>query len=763
MRIRWIIMASMLAGLATMGGAPPAAASGAWTTFTRAFTYYDLLAESDTVWCATGEAGLLRYRGRDSSFVAINREPNGLASNSLTTLLRDRSGRLWVGTLGAGASRLSADGAKWDVVNRFDGLPSDSVTAFAARGDTLLIGTTRGIALWNGVEIAGALPDGFNPSPFTNGSDWITGIAIHADSVWVSTQLGVYRSQFTRGAGGEPGLTVWTPETMFLDQFKLFEGIAADDTTLVTLQNNTPFYRAYGNGGQWAFANQLAGGGTLPGAVRIYEKYGKILLTTDQGFFAWDPRSGWLRVTSQFASDRTDDQRSFALSVNRSGGYFAADHSGIRERVGDPDLWALRVPSGPPGNNILNLAIDRQRVWVNTLSEGIGRFDARGWRTWLPGTCTVGCDTTLYSTAFAFALLVDPRGKKWFGCWSAAIDTYDDSLATPVATHHRFLPPSQYAPILHADAWASAADSSGGRWLGMDTSDSDYSPIGLDYYDAAGNFAANFSPDSSTVRGAKIHAITVDKIGRLWVGYTGQGIDIFDWRPPVAPAAPVLPEPTTVLGSERYDVQGMVAHGDTVWALTTSELIAYKRTSATRIVSYAIPAAPGQLSVNPLAVARDGTVWVGTVNGIRVVDPQGNVKDFNTTNSPLADEEVRAVQVDDAGVVWIGTTRGLNRYDPGYRPPPPPTVPELKVKIYPNPAWLSSIGIGIRLDGNATSYLGEIYDLDGRRVQRFSGVGNQGLVWDGHTEHGQLARPGIYFFRIESGGKSATSRLILLR
>src|SRR5574341_401820 len=181
-----------------------AAAAGAWATYIRAYTHYDLLAEGDTVWCATGEAGLLRYDRRDATFSAITREPSGLASNHLSALLRDSRGRLWIGTTDAGASRLSADGTKWDVVNLFDSLPTARITALASRGDTLLIGTSGGIALWNGTEVAGRLPNGFDPSPFTNGSDWITGIVIHGDSVWVSTQAGVYRSRFSQG------LTAWS-------------------------------------------------------------------------------------------------------------------------------------------------------------------------------------------------------------------------------------------------------------------------------------------------------------------------------------------------------------------------------------------------------------------------------------------------------------------------------------------------------------------------------------------------------------------------
>ena len=75
----------------------------------------------------------------------------------------------------------------------------------------------------------------------------------------------------------------------------------------------------------------------------------------------------------------------------------------------------------------------------------------------------------------------------------------------------------------------------------------------------------------------------------------------------------------------------------------------------------------------------------------------------------------------------------------------------------------SALGISLKLSGNAVSYRGEVYDLTGRRVRSFSGMGNRSVVWNGRTEQGDLVRPGMYFIRVESGGKSAFARVVLLR
>ena len=59
-----------------------------------------------------------------------------------------------------------------------------------AQGDTIWIGTTRGLALWNGTALAGSIPDLGTVSPF--GNDRINGIAFTGDTMFVATPVGVY-------------------------------------------------------------------------------------------------------------------------------------------------------------------------------------------------------------------------------------------------------------------------------------------------------------------------------------------------------------------------------------------------------------------------------------------------------------------------------------------------------------------------------------------------------------------------------------------
>ncbi|HJX28773.1 MAG TPA: two-component regulator propeller domain-containing protein, partial [Thermoanaerobaculia bacterium] len=104
------------------------------------------------LWMGTNAHGLLRQRGGEvTSFTTAE----GMPSDKVRPVLRDRHGDLWAGTPG-GLVRLrgGARGGPIEVWKRQDGLPEDYVLALLEdRDGTLWIGTTRGAARLRGGRI----------------------------------------------------------------------------------------------------------------------------------------------------------------------------------------------------------------------------------------------------------------------------------------------------------------------------------------------------------------------------------------------------------------------------------------------------------------------------------------------------------------------------------------------------------------------------------------------------------------------------------
>jgi hypothetical protein len=210
------------------------------------------------------------------------------------------------------------------------------------------------------------------------------------------------------------------------------------------------------------------------------------------------------------------------------------------------------------------------------------------------------------------------------------------------------------------------------------------------------------------------------------------------------------------------------SYGDSVWIVTTTELLRFPSNAIStsepveRIKP--LPSSPPTLGFKPLAIGNDGSAWVASSEGLHHFRSGRLVETFDITNSPLPDDEVRGIDVDrTSGVLWVTTAGGLARFDPGYVPPPAPTLPALHVRVFPNPSLLTNLGVQLRIEGEADSYTGEVYDLGGRKIRRLRGAANGGFVWDGRDDDGVLVSPGIYFVRVEAQGRSAVARVILLR
>jgi len=743
--------------LAALAG-PRICEAATWSSFIRPMRYTDAIASHDTLWFATLEGGLRRYDVTTGRFDAFSRERGALASNALTSLALDRSGRLWVGTLGDGLSRLGADRQTWDLVSVFDGLPTDSVTTLRADGDSVWIGTRAGVALWDGRGVAGAIPDGVNPSPFAD--NHITGIVHHGDSLWVATPAGAYVAKLsvtplTWDAVTNAGL--YSPH---------IRGLAYDSTRVMAWGDNLSYYYNFA-AGQWF----VAGNQTVIGnVVRLADDAGVVTATTTHGLYRWNPAvadydslAGW-PIVSTTHPDSLD--RVFATTTDDRGTTWAADVDGVYEQAAPGPVGPLHVVPAPPGNNIINLGLDGPRLYVVTYAEGIGRYDGTTWRNWPATGCTV-CDTTFRFPIYTFSYLRDHRGNKWIGCWSGPNEEFNDLVDPPQFVHH-VIADTIPAPDRHTFTWATALDNQAGRWFSLETNNLTDPPtaIGLDYYDSTGAFIRNFRPENTAngMVGSQIRGLAFDtRRSRFWIGYTGQGVQYFDW-PPRPPATTPLFQ--TLDQAQTFYVQSIAIYGDSLWILTTKDLWRYKAqpVDPNAVESFPVPGATVQNAVHPMDIGPDGSVWLGSENGVRVYRRGGVTENYTTANSPLVSDQVRSIRVDPvSGVVWIGTTSGITRFDPFYVPPPPPRPPTLKVAVFPNPGTLTALGVSLRVLGNGSSYQGEVYDLNGRKVRRFSGISNGRVFWDGHDDGGALVRPGIYFVRIEAEGRQSTARVALLR
>lgn len=743
-------------------GAAPARAAGAWTTYLRASAYGDLIATSDTLWCASQDAGLIWYARGAAAFGSYTREPGGLASNNLTSLTFDRGGRLWIGTSDAGVSRRDPDGS-WGVLNAFDGLPGLAVNALRAEGDSVWIGTTQGLALYNGTEISGRLPDGAAPSPFASNN--ITGVALVGDSVWVSTGGGVYYARRSQQ------LRFWT---RMLSGIPLgpIDALATDGTHVWALAAAQLWIANPGS--TWSEE------GPWGNAWRVSDDFGQILVSSNLGVYAYQG-GAWVALPNSPGSNGATFT-TWVATTDPAGVAIAAGRPGLLVQTPAAAPWEALAPPSPPGNNVQNVLADGSSVFVATFDEGMGRLRDGAWTLWDPGTCAANCDHTFLNSIYSFAMLRDQSGRKWVGCWSSAVDRLDDS--GPLDEVRHVLVPVTSTDVQHTWLWSAAADTSGGVWFGGDTpqlgsTNPQDQPIGIDYYSPSGLFRANYQPGAgdtllgTTTRMAnrQVRSLWHDPVlDYMWVGYAGSGVQFFKMPKNLSgqpDTSGVKLAFQTIQDAAHLDVFAVIVHSDSVWVFNTNDLRLYLNYGSTNTsIAYSIPAGPAPRgALHPLDVARDGTVWLGTANGVRVYHPGGAVETFTTLNSPLANDEVRTVRLDpNTGAAWIATATGLNRFDPNYVTPPPPPLPYLQAHVYPNPVPIANlIGTSLHITGNAPSYGGRVYGVDGRMIRRLSATSNGELLWDGRDESGALVRPGLYFIRVDAGGRQATARVTLLR
>lgn len=146
--------------------------------------------------------------------------------------------------------------------------------------------------------------------------------------------------------------------------------------------------------------------------------------------------------------------------------------------------------------------------------------------------------------------------------------------------------------------------------------------------------------------------------------------------------------------------------------------------------------------VRTIAVDGANRKWIGTNNGVWLISASGDaiILRFNKDNSPLPSDIIQKISIDHAtGDVYIGTERGLMTYRS--------TATEGGVEnsdliTYPNPVPSGYNGT-IAIKGFVENADVRITDISGQLIYRTTALGGQ-AVWNGRDYTGRRPQSGVY-------------------
>jgi ligand-binding sensor domain-containing protein len=266
------------------------------------------------------------------------------------------------------------------------------------------------------------------------------------------------------------------------------------------------------------------------------------------------------------------------------------------------------------------------RLWAAT-NEGVAFFDSEGWQRY-------GLADGL-SGELVHALAFDEAGRAWFGSYGGFVDSFDGQSWRQYITDDE---------IADSSVGGLVVDAGGRVWLGDSGALTVFNGQNWQEYSVENGYPGvvpwGMAADATgNVWVYGINGVVKGTHDGVWTAYDGfeQAVEenYDDILTTLAPTNMWLVEPPDAIwvNGQRYD-----GHS---WTSYENVLPGYRN--------------PDTIG----AVDARGSTWFGSRSeGLVVFDGQ-NWTTYDSDNSPLRDNWVREIQVDDEGRVWIATFRGL--------------------------------------------------------------------------------------------------------
>ncbi|NTW48282.1 MAG: hypothetical protein HGB19_00840 [Chlorobiales bacterium] len=690
------------------------------------------------IWVGT-EGGLYRFNPATKSLQSFT-NTEGLLENSVTALCYDASRHgLWIGFQSGGLSFYSIDERSFSnyrdlmAVSTFE---NRAIRAFAVRGDTVMVATDFGMAL-------------FTPS--------------RREFRDIVTRLGSY----------EDGTAV---RDVCLTKDKIIlatlSGVATASLNAINLQSPDAWKNMTISGGGTIACNALQQFGgkfyvatevglfTLAGAILqpVPQVLGKpvIDLSATASKLLAMTAEDLIEITSGGITHKSGDlSGATAISASESGLTAIAD-SKESLIIFDGQSFSPQEINTPISNVFAVVRVDDDgRVWASSSftdegANGFSRYENGVWINFQNVRAAAP-----QRPANQFSDLLSRGGNVYLGTWgSGLLEFTGNSIAQFDNSNSALVGTTDDPSFIILPSLSLAADGTAWMTNFQTASNPIYSLSSGDLFSKYGssNIAAQIFPPFLTA-----YKIASDPLGQKWIaarstdGLTGQGLVVFndnntatdltdDTWIRVAESSGFGKLPNNTVNDITVDLDGAI------W-------IATARGAAYFFDGTAV--SPGRIddaisiydlrseTVTAIVVDALNRKWCGSKGGVWLLTADGSavLQHYTSENSALLSNTVLSIGYDKRlGKLYFGTDKGLSVLSTTAIEP----KSELgRLKIYPNPYHVPS-SQRLVVEGLTRNASLKIMTISGKLVRNIPALGGSVVEWDGKDSHGKWAASGIY-------------------
>ena len=440
---------------------------------------YDIEISDDTYWFMT-EGGVTRWSGGQwTSYTTAN----GLAANNSFCGLVDKSGKLWVGSLGNGVSRF--DGTLWAQFNTGNGFINDMVwDIFEDTDGNIWFGTEGGVTKFNGstwenLTKADGLPTN---TVRAIGQDGYGNMWFGSDS----SRMAVYDgSSFTvySAATVVPDVRTWEikeiNDTMW----------AGSDLGIVSYSYKTA----------WTNYHKSSMPSDTIQTILTDENDNLWLGTWGRGLARFDGKN-WYNLDQ---SGGLSGNNVYDLAEDPEGNIWVATSSGGITKISDTAIKTYSNLDGLTGSGWYSIAVDQDtNIWIGS-NAGLNKYDGSAFSSFTQTNGLPGDHVT--------AILPAKNGDLWIGTVTGNGAARYDGLTWEIYGTSEGLINNNVNDILE--------DSKGNIWFATYGGVSKFDGNDWTGY-ASGTFFGN----------ALIWSLLEDKMGNIWACSWGKGAYVFNGK-----------------------------------------------------------------------------------------------------------------------------------------------------------------------------------------------------------------------------------------